>query len=303
MRFEPCKNTGFYLRMGLVGPAGSGKTFTALRIATEFGAEKIGVIDTEGRSARRYAATFRKQFYSLELDHFSPSAYIEAIGVAQQTGIEFLVIDSLSHAWMGKGGVLEMADQAAKRSKSGNSFNAWREVTPEHNRLMDTILRAPMHIIVTLRTKTEYVIDQNEKGRSVPRKVGLAPVQREGLEYEFDIVGELTADHELMISKTRCPELTGEVLKEPGVELAKTLYEWVNPSNANGASSVESHAAKQNNCDTALFLIETTASMEDLRTVGKRLHAEKEQGAFTEAELEKIRHAIEAAKKRLGGAA
>lgn len=230
MNFAPCINTGFYLRLGLLGPSGSGKTYTALKVATELGYEHVGIIDTENRSARRYARSFGRPFVSLELEEFSPRAYVDAMHAAHKAGLQVLVIDSLSHAWMGKGGVLEMVDQSAKRQargSGGSSFNGWREVTPEHNRLVQALINAPMHLIVTMRVKTEYVVEKDGNGKSVPRKVGLAPVQRDGLEYEFDIMGDLSLDHELVIGKTRCSALKDAVISHPGAELAQTLRGWL----------------------------------------------------------------------------
>lgn len=230
MQFTLCENTGFFLRMGLVGPSGSGKTYTALKIATELGFQKVGILDTENRSARRYARCFSRRFLALELDHFSPRDYIAGIHAAVDAGIEVLVIDSLSHAWMGKGGVLEMVDQSTRRQSRGaaaSSFNGWREVTPEHNRLVEALVQAPLHLIVTMRVKTDYIVEKDAQGKSVPRKVGLAPVQRDGLEYEFDIVGDLSPEHELAVTKSRCPRLADLVMSKPGAELAVMLRTWL----------------------------------------------------------------------------
>lgn len=202
-------------------------SFSALRIATELGYEKIGAIDTENKSLRRYARSFSKRFLSLELTRFSPKDYIEAIRAAEEAGIEVLVIDSLSHAWMGKGGVLELVDQAARRSQ-GNNFAGWRTVTPEHNRLVEAIVQSQMHLIATMRTKVEYVVEKDEKsGKSTPRKVGMAPIQKEGLEFEFDVVAEMNADHDLIITKSRCHELSDAVINRPGAEIAQKLRSWV----------------------------------------------------------------------------
>lgn len=237
MEFRLCENVGFFLRLALVGPSGSGKTYTALKLATELGYERIAILDTENRSARRYARRFSKRFSSLELDHFSPRDYCAAIRAAYDAGFNVLIIDSLSHAWMGKGGVLELVDQSAKRQSRGgaqNSFNGWREVTPEHNRLVQELVQVPLHLIVTMRVKTEYVVEKDQGGKAVPRKVGLAPVQRDGLEYEFDVVGDLSPEHELVITKSRCPELTDAVLSRPGAELAQTLRTWLD-----GAAAAE----------------------------------------------------------------
>lgn len=251
MHFKLCENTGFFLRLGLIGPSGSGKTYTALKVASELGYERIGIIDTENRSARRYARAFPRRFLSLELSHFSPRDYIQAMQAAQEAGIEVLIIDSLSHAWMGRGGVLEMVDQSARRQARGgspNSFSGWREVTPEHNKLVDALVQAPMHLIVTMRVKTDYIVEKDDKGKAVPRKVGLAPVQREGLEYEFDIVGDLSPEHELLVTKSRCPRLTDVVMSRPGTELARALREWVDGAEAaapSAPSSIEEAPAEE----------------------------------------------------------
>jgi hypothetical protein len=233
MKFTDCENSGFYLRVALVGPPGSGKSYSALAIATELGFDKIGVIDTENKSARRYAKSFGKRFQSLELATFGPRDYIDALRAAEAAGIEVLIIDSLSHAWMGKGGILEQVDAAAKRAQ-GNSFAGWRTATPEHNRLVEALIQCRMHLIVTMRVKVEWVVDKDDRGKSTPRKVGLKPEQREGLEYEFDVVGDLNGEHELMISKSRCPALSDAVILKPGKEMAQALRAWVD-----GAGPVE----------------------------------------------------------------
>ena len=214
------------LRLALAGPAGSGKTFSALKIASTIAGDKpVAVIDTERGSASKYSAL--TEFDVLELETFHPQNYIDAIQAAADGGYGVLVIDSLSHAWMGKDGALELVDRAAKRSQSGNSFGAWREVTPLHNALVDAMLRANLHIIVTLRSKQDYVQEKDDRGRTTVRKIGLAPVQRDGLEYEFDVYGDLDADNNLIIGKTRCPELTGAVIPKPGEPFARTLLAWL----------------------------------------------------------------------------
>ncbi len=325
MKFEICEPTQFYLRMGLWGPAGSGKTYTALKLATEFGCDKVGIIDTEAKSARRYANSFRRPFFSVELEHFSPSDYIQAIEAAEQAGIEFLVVDSLSHAWAGKGGVLELVDLAAKRQARGgmaNSFAAWREITPEHNRLVDKLLRVPMHLIVTLRTKMEYVIEQDARGKSVPRKIGLAPIQREGLEYEFDIIGEFTPEHELFIAKTRCPSLTDRVFPKPGAELANLLRAWVGLSSSKGEGmlTVEGMLPKEGMPKQAeidkqeglpvqeegvqkvdwVARLSHIHSAEQLKSIRERLNQAKQEGVpFQEGEERQIRVALKEAQKRI----
>lgn len=216
------------LRFDIEGPPGSGKTYSALAIATGLcpPGGKIAVIDTERGSASKYAGQF--QFDVLELDNYAPAYYVSAIAAADAAGYDVIVVDSLSHAWNAKGGALEMADKIAKRSSSGNSFNAWKDVTPEQNKMVDALLQSKAHIIVTMRVKTDYVIEKDERtGKSAPKKIGLAAVQREGMDYEFDVVGRMDHTHSMLITKTRCSALTDAFIEHPGEELARVLREWL----------------------------------------------------------------------------
>jgi hypothetical protein len=190
----------------------------------------IALVDTERGSARKYADLF--PFDVLELDSFHPQRYIDAIHDAEAAHYGVLIIDSLSHAWIGKDGALELVDKVAKRLattyRSGreDSFAAWREVTPIHNALVDALVQSKLHLLVTLRTKTEYVIDTKD-GKIAPRKVGLAPIQRDGLEYEFDVCADLDQDNTLIVHKTRCPALAGGVFPKAGQEVADLLTQWL----------------------------------------------------------------------------
>ena len=209
-------------RIALIGVSGSGKTFTALTFAGVLG-QRIALIDTEHGSASKYADEFA--FDVLNLDDFAPARYVEALEAAAAAGYDVVIIDSLSHAWAGKGGALEMVDNAASRA-GANKFTAWRDVTPWHNRLIDTIIASPCHVIATMRAKTEYVVEQG-KGQTSITKVGLAPVQRDGMEYEFDVVGDLTDTHTLHVTKTRCRALDGQTIRLPGVETAQIVKAWL----------------------------------------------------------------------------
>lgn len=236
------------LRLALDGTAGSGKTWTALIIATylataEDPAHKacrpgssepcghIAVIDSERSSARKYASDFA--FDHLTLPDFNPHTYIGAVRSAVGAGYPVIDIDSFSHAWEG---VLQFKDDATARSKSKNSYTeGWREATPVHNELVDTVLRANAHIIATLRTKTEYVIDDGK-----PTKVGMKPIQRDGVDFEFDIVGDMTPENTLIVSKTRCSAIAGQVIRKPDERFAETLWEWLNDGEEMlGAAEIE----------------------------------------------------------------
>ena len=237
MSFKKATKEQSKLRLALMGPAGSGKTFSALTFAQALG-KKIAVIDSERGSASKYADKF--EFDTCDLDNHDPRTYTKLIKEAEKE-YDVLIIDSLSHAWAGRDGALEQVDKAAKRSQSGNSFSAWRDVTPMHNELVDAIIGARCHVIATLRTKQEYVLEENAKGKKVPRKVGMAPVQRDGVEYEFDVLADLNIEHDLIVSKTRCDALDGYVKNKPGKEFGEALAEWVNA----GAAPKEKSTGQQ----------------------------------------------------------
>jgi hypothetical protein len=223
--FRKASKSQARLRMALVGPAKSGKTFTALSIGRHLGGRVVG-IDTEHGSMEKYADKF--DFDVVQLAVFDPRNYIEMIKAAESEGYDVLVIDSLSHAWMGKGGVLEIADKAAKQSRSGNSFAAWKEASPIHASLIEAIIQSRCHIIATMRSKTEYVIESDPRtGKMAPRKVGLAPVQRNEMEFEFDIIGEMTPEHDMLIGGSRCEVLDNQVFNKPGKDVAQILIDWL----------------------------------------------------------------------------
>jgi len=231
MQFVPAVRTHAKARIALIGPAGSGKTLSALKIAKGLGGKRIGLIDSERESSRKHAGK-GIEFSLLALTSFSPRTYVEAMRAAVAAGIDVLIIDGLSQAWAGKDGALEMVDAATKRSQSKNSFVAWREVTPEHNRLVDALTSVPLHLIVTMRAKTEWVLEDVDNGKGgshkQPRKVGMAPIQRDGLEYEFDIVGDLTLEHDYLVSKSRCELYDRQVVQLPGEEFGSRVLGWLN---------------------------------------------------------------------------
>lgn len=218
--FKPAKKEAAKARIGLIGPAGSGKTYTALRIASAMG-QRIAVIDTEYGSASKYADEF--QFDSASLTNFDPRTYIKAIRAAINGRYDVLVIDSASHEWYA---CLEMVDRLTPRF-GNNSWAAWSEVTPIHRQFVDTILSAPLHVIATFRAKTEYAEVTTPDGKTKMRKVGIGAATREGMEHELDIVGDLDLAHTLTITKTRCRELDNQQIPFPGEELAQIILQWL----------------------------------------------------------------------------
>ena len=212
------------LRLAITGPAGSGKTYGALLIAQGLDG-KIAMLDTENGSGDLYADKFDYDVGALQAP-YTVQKYIAGIHEAEQAGYDVIIIDSLSHAWAGEGGLLEQVDNITATSRSGNSYTAWRQVTPQHNKLIETILNSSCHIIATMRSKTEYIIVENEKGKKEPRKVGLAPVQRDGMDYEFGVVFDLGLNHMATVSKDRTSLFDGQIFNI-SAETGSTLKTWL----------------------------------------------------------------------------
>ena len=229
--FKPATKQQIKLRLAFCGPAGSGKTYTALRVAHLLGG-KVAVIDTENRTASKYVGEspdgqpWAFDVLNLEGD-FHPQRFADAISDAARAGYDVVVVDSLTHAWSGPGGMLELVDKRGRASRSGNTFQAWGDLRPVERKLWDAIIQAPIHVIATFRTKTEWSIEEDSRGKKVPRRIGLAPEQRQGLEYELDVVGDVDLDHTVIISKTRCSALADAVLPKPGRALADPLRAWL----------------------------------------------------------------------------
>ncbi|HOY42876.1 MAG TPA: AAA family ATPase, partial [Chitinophagales bacterium] len=181
------------LRLNLSAPSGAGKTYSALRMAYGIVGnwDKIAVIDTENGSASLYSHL--GGFLTIDLTPpFSPERYIEAIKACEAGGIECCIIDSSSHEWNGAGGCIEMNEILAQTKYKSNTWSAWNETTPKHDRFVNTVLQSPMHIITCTRSKTETI---QEGGRV--KKVGMKDIQREGWEYELTVSLNLDRDSHL----------------------------------------------------------------------------------------------------------
>lgn len=197
-------------RVGVLGPTGSGKTLGALLIAKGLGGSTV-LIDTENFSGDLYAGHEKLQGWEYDVIElpkpFSVERYIGAIHAAEKSGFDNIIIDSASHAWAGPGGILEFVD---KKTDQQNKFAGWRDATPKHNEFVHTMTESPANIICTMRVKMDYVLEENEKGKKVPKKVGLQPVQRDGLEYEFDVVLDVASSHTASSTKDRTSLFDGQ---------------------------------------------------------------------------------------------
>jgi hypothetical protein len=235
------------LRLAICGPAGSGKTYSALLVAKGLGG-RILLIDTEEGSGELYAgAPGIPEYDYLGLSRpYSPDRYIAALEMAAAEGYDVAIVDSVSHAWVGTGGVLDMHDLAAKAQRTENRFTAWREVTPEHNKLVDGLLQAPCHVIACMRSKTQYEIVDGK-----PQKIGMAPVQREGIDYEFTVVFDMNQNgHVASASKDRTSIFDGK----PHIPTEKTgtaLASWLSGGDEAQTSRAAVLVGEVNDCETA----------------------------------------------------
>lgn len=223
LAFAPAVRHEAKARAAIIGPTGSGKTWTALEWAAVLG-DRVAVIDTENGSASLYSdrytfdtATWRPPY--------SASKLTAAIGDAAAS-YDVVVIDSLTHFWQGEGGVLDVVDAAAQKAR-GNQFAGWKDGSPVWRALLDSLIFAPCHVIVTMRSKMDYVQTQID-GRTKVEKVGMAPVARNDVEYEFTVVGDMDQSHKMTITKSRCAPLADQVaLASQTKKLAVVLKEWL----------------------------------------------------------------------------
>lgn len=230
------------LKMCLVGPSGSGKTFTSLLFARQLAGKegKILVLDTEKGSASLYADPRQNMTFDvIELwardeqrqpipDPFHPHKYIETIQIAENNGYDVLVIDSLSQAWMDNGGFLDLVKRIADRKYKGNSVLAWNDISPLQREFINAITDARLHIIATMRSKTEISMEKDEAtGRTLVKKLGTKPVQRDDLEYEFTLYCQMLPDNTLIVEKTRCAAVNGATVHFPTGTFLVPVQQWL----------------------------------------------------------------------------
>jgi len=218
MQLQTAQRKRAKIKLGLQGPSGSGKTYSALLIASGLTGDysKVAVIDTENHSAELYSHLGAYNVLNLS-GPFTPEKYIQAIEVCEKAGMEVVIIDSATHEWEN---LLEYHS-----SLQGNSFTNWSKITPRHNAFIQRILQSPCHIISTIRTKQDYVLNE-KNGRMAPEKVGLKSVQRDGLEYEFTLVFDLDMKNNAVASKDRTGLYFGKPEMKLTAETGKQILDW-----------------------------------------------------------------------------
>lgn len=224
MKLQIAKRQQVKLRIGLSGPSGFGKTYSALLLA--FGIindwSKIALIDTENNSASLYSHLGAFNVLNLS-EPFTPERYIEAIKVCEKAGVEVIIIDSISHEWSGKGGCLEIHENL------GGRFNDWAKVTPRHTAFLDGIINSKAHVITTSRRKVDYSLDQDSNGKTKVMKLGTKEIQREGFEYELTVNFEFLNDkHLVSASKDRTGLFVGKPEFIIDSLVGKKLFDWCN---------------------------------------------------------------------------
>ncbi|WP_435173256.1 AAA family ATPase [Actinacidiphila sp. bgisy145] len=224
--FAPATRERAYARIGLQGPAGSGKTMSALKIGQRLAnGGPLGVIDTERGSALTYAPVPGRpdlggiEFLHLPLDNYDPRNLIEATRAAAAARLPVLIIDSWSHFWNGKGGLLQIVEEAGNAPGAGGSFGGWRKGNPIEQDMLEALLNYPGHVLCTMRTKGDYSIE----GKKVT-KLGVKAVQREGAEYELGLIVDMV-EGTGTVTKTRYAPLEGMTVHHPGADLAEVILD------------------------------------------------------------------------------
>ncbi len=242
LEFKHAKREQVRIKVSIAGPAGSGKTMSSLlmaygltraefpNISEEDVWDKICIIDTESGSGALYVgkqvgSTTIGSYNTIQLSPpFEPAVFVDAIHMAENHGMNVIIIDSLSHAWAGAGGALDQQGKIAERS--GNSWSAWRTITPQHNKLVDAMLQSPAHIIANMRAKMEYQQITNESGKKQIKALGMGVVMKDGIEYEFGVSFMLDYDHVANATKDRTGMFDGKyfVIDE---NTGKQMYAWL----------------------------------------------------------------------------
>jgi hypothetical protein len=209
------------IRVAMSGPSGSGKSYSSLLLAYGICQDwrRIAVIDTEHQSAHLYSHLGEYNVLNLTAP-YTPERYIEAITTCEKAGMDVIVLDSISNEWDGDGGILDIHAQIG-----GNSYTAWSRVTPRHNALVQKILSSGSHIISTIRSKQDYVITE-KNGKSVPEKVGMKGIQRDGLEYDYTIVFELDIYNNVNCTKDRTQLFNSRIAFKIDDTTGKKIMQW-----------------------------------------------------------------------------
>lgn len=193
-------------RVAFYGVGGSGKTTQALTLARSLAGPDgtIALLDTEGGSSSKYADAF---VFDMDVMRppFHPRRFVEVLESAAASGYAVFVADGISPFWSGAGGVQTIVDTSSKK---------WAEGTPAWQSLVNAIVLSPIHVVLTVRAKSDTLVDKDDRGKVQIRKVGLKPDAREGIEYEVDVLAYCDVLENLVtMEKTRLRGQMGMTLK------------------------------------------------------------------------------------------
>ena len=293
--FKKATKAAAKLRAAFFGPSGAGKTFSALRVGTGLGGP-IAVIDTERGSASKYSDRF--DFDVLELRDLTIEGYVAAIHEAGEAGYAVLVIDSLSHGWQS---LCEEVEKLAKAKYRGNTWSAWSEGTPLQRKLVAAILGFPGHVIGTMRSKTEWTTVDDGRGKKTPQRVGLAPEQGKGVEYEFDLLVEISTDHIANVIKDRTGKFQDKLLEKPGEDFGRQLAAWLadgtpapvaEPARPAKAAEVEEPGDTPPTAAEILGHIQAAKTVKALGRMGDRIDELTSEGHLDDLEVAELMGAI-----------
>lgn len=224
-----------FVKVALMAPSGGGKTYGALRLATGMAEEikkqtgkdvKILLANTEAKRGYYYANEFEYDIVDVDSPH-NPEKYVELIAFAETEGYDILILDSSSHEWEGKGGCLELQQQA------GGTYQAWGKITPRHDKFIQALANCKMHTIATMRGKDQYEMEKDQNGKTNVKKLGVGAKQRDGFEYEFTctfLIDQKTSMSEAQKDNTHLFENEGAVLLSEAH--GKKLIQWANSGSA-----------------------------------------------------------------------
>jgi DNA polymerase III delta prime subunit len=283
--FKKAERKQAKLRLGLTGPSGSGKTYAALVLARNIG-KKVAVIDTENGSASLY--THLADFDVIDMQKpYSPERFIEYIKAAEAGGYDCLIIDSITHEWSGPGGCIEINETLAASKYRGNTWSAWSETTPRHRKMLDAIVASPMHIIVTLRSKTETA-QVEDGGRKKVIKLGMKTEQRDGFEYEMSVVLDIVHEgHFAVASKDRTGLFTDCDPAKITDDTAKRLMNWLN-SGAELKPEPPAPAEKSAAYNAAKDALDKCKTVDDVKQHEQRVSASVRLSDTEKADLLKL---------------
>lgn len=281
-KIEQAVREKVYVKLALLGPSGCGKSYSALRLATgmidqmkkrnllEGTNGKILFANTEGPRGRYYASEFKYDIVNLE-PPYAPEMFTELINAAVEQKYSVLIIDSSSAEWEGRGGCLELQQQA------GGKYQDWSKITPRHDKFIDTMALSPIHIIATMKGKDQYEVDKDDRGRVSVKKLGVGAKQRDGFEYNFTSTFMLDRDSHMAKSEkdnTHIFEREGMCVLEESH--GAKIIDWANDSDVENTSAVFTPATP----DMLIAPVEPSANELNsvLDSIGSLIESLKQKG-------------------------